>query len=127
MITFSNTRPPSSAQAVFDAVVLNMKEQGCGSTGSEGYRLYRSPNGTKCAIGSVMLNRDYRSGMEEADVMVIIDLCKSVQWMKPYKKLLDELQLAHDNGTTASNFLPCFLSKAQIIAMCFNLDPAVVY
>lgn len=97
-----------NAQEIFDKVVSHLLTQGCKSYDSltETCR-YRGPNDTKCAIGCLITDEQYRPWMESATLNKLLDpnifggperqyLDAQFAWMKPHQKLLQQLQDCHD-------------------------------
>lgn len=76
--------------------------------------VYRGPNGERCAAGTVLPNKFYRSIMEGKSAVVLLDQFKLVEydanlrlefaaWLKSAggEDFLRELQMQHDNAAGA--------------------------
>lgn len=56
---------PSDLQLVFDTVARHLLKQNKKSLGDNGYCVYRSPEGLKCAAGCLIPDDKYEAEMEE--------------------------------------------------------------
>lgn len=80
-------------QRLLDIVARHLAQQG-GPARSDGKCLYRGPNGTKCAVGVLLENKDYDPEMENHPVSEI----NLPEHLRDYRSFLEELQLAHDDA-----------------------------
>ena len=85
-----------SAQDVFNRVINHLVSQGQKSVSVDGLCLYRSPSGASCAVGCLISEDDYSPSMEGADVGFVVREYKSLQWLRKFEELLDDLQDLHD-------------------------------
>jgi len=85
-----------SAQDVFNRVINHLVSQGQKSVSVDGLCLYRSPSGASCAVGCLISEDDYSPSMEGADVGFVVREYKSLQWLRKFEDLLDDLQDLHD-------------------------------
>jgi len=97
------------AQMIFNTVATHLLTQGCQSLKPNGNCAYRGENGTKCAVGVLISNRNYRKWMDgdrgvSANHLVAgLDgngdfhpTPKAVLTLAPHVDLLGRLQSIHD-------------------------------
>lgn len=58
----------ASFQSIFDEVLFKLRAQGKSSTNSQDQCLYRGNNNTRCAVGHLILDKDYSPDMEGVTV-----------------------------------------------------------
>ena len=92
-------------QGVLNTAFRNLMKQGRFSSDSDGRCLYRGPEGTKCAIGSMIPDELYKKGLEgnvisDAEMHSVRDLCFGP---KVDNGFLRALQNAHDNRSLRSD------------------------
>lgn len=87
-------------QKIFDRVVEHLFTQNEQAMDDCGNCYYRAPNGCKCAVGVLISNSAYRTGMENQNVYGLRELFyKSLpQYILDNMFLLNDLQDAHDNA-----------------------------
>lgn len=94
-------------QDIFNAVARHLFDQGERAgrpiTDNDGEEidfecLYRGPNGTMCAVGSLLPDNSYRADMEGsgANLLCRMHADKLPEWMPPNADLLERLQGVHD-------------------------------
>lgn len=91
------------AQEVFDKVVTHLRTQGCQAFDPDNGCVYRGPNGTKCAVGCLIPDKEYTPQMEGQNVSAFVigkffDVSDNLsKLIKNHYDLLVELQRAHDD------------------------------
>jgi hypothetical protein len=122
-----------TSQEIFDTVIDHLLSQGKQSKSH--VCLYRSDDGSKCAVGALIPDSEYDPTMEFS---VVDDrytphpasaIQAWAQWKHPNDlKLLNRLQRLHDDGPSHSFDNPhdaweeYILSQSEIIAKEFNLN-----
>lgn len=87
-------------QQAYKAVCEHLMKQGCYAEDSDANCVFRNSYGLKCAIGAIIPDSEYRSGMEgNADVEDLLD--PASEWFVPSLCgldliLLHNLQRVHD-------------------------------
>jgi hypothetical protein len=86
--------PTASAQAVFDVVIAHLRKQNAKSITDFGCR-YHSPNGLKCAAGTLIAKDEYCEQWEGLPWDTLV-----VRRSVPFKhhQLIRRLQRIHDNA-----------------------------
>lgn len=92
---------PVTAQEFFDLTVIGIRQQGLPAfvkSGDKGYCMYRTPNGTKCAIGLHITDDEYRPEMEKRQIkeLVLEGFLPPNHVLAEHLKLASELQESHD-------------------------------
>ncbi len=86
-------------QEIFDKVSLHLKTQKCRSVNKvTRYCLYRGMNGTSCAVGCLIPDKDYHCSMEYKNIRNI-EVLQEILGEDQYSiklHLLDKLQYLHD-------------------------------
>lgn len=87
-------------QKIFDKVVDHLFTQNEQAIDVDGNCYYRAPDGCKCAVGALISDSAYRTGMEKQNVYGLKELFyKSLpQYILDNTNLLNDLQDAHDNA-----------------------------
>ena len=110
-------------QEVFDRVVGHLRKQGKPSIGRYGGCKYRSEDGLKCAIGTVIEDSEYSPKMEGHVLFDFLTMgydfvpASMKERLEPHASLLTALMQAHD-FTAVELWEP----KFQGIAKDFKLD-----
>ena len=100
-----------TAQEVFDKIVAHLRAQAAKSV--QGFSCkYRGPNGTKCAVGCLIPDEQYRPEMEGIMVDDLISRGWLPEYLIPHQKLLCDMQRVHDQ-TRIENWEADFLMVAQ--------------
>jgi len=125
-----------TAQEIFDTVAEHLLKQGKQSKapGDKGCR-YRGPDGTKCAVGVLIPDADYRKWMDAGHSIPVDTLLEgrdanrkkhrvpaSIKALVPHQCLLATLQGAHDNHWNWDNQMQPMRERLRMIAKRFNLD-----
>lgn len=84
-----------NAQEIFDTVLTGLRKQGKASM-ADGECMYRGDSGMKCAAGMFIPDDVYEPEMEHNSVGLLIEKHPVLEYLTPYKHLLDDLQTAHD-------------------------------
>ncbi len=111
-------------QKLFNAVVRQLRKQGKRSVikvpgESTVACLYRSEDGSRCAVGAVMSNKDYRPLMEESTVYaLLVDFPHVLTSLRKRfgdfeKGMLDRLQSMHDSERAFEGWEPRFFTFVQ--------------
>jgi len=108
------TETVMTAQEVFDIAVGGVLKQGALSAES-GRCFYRGPNGLKCAVGQLLKDDEVNDELALYD-MVLPDR------LEPHRKLLEELQSAHDDATSLSHPMNGFAVSAARVAAEAGLE-----
>lgn len=120
-----------TSQQIFDIVIDHLLTQGKPSRSD--VCLYRSSDGSKCAVGVLIPDSEYDSNMEFSVVDAECQIHPTpiqawAQWKYPHDlKLLSRLQKLHDDGPDPINGHPpeawkeYILTQSEIIATEFNL------
>lgn len=95
---------PMTAQEVFDKVVNHLYTQGRPAKEDGKSCRYRGPNGTKCAVGCLIPDDEYRPIMEYKIVCSInrmidqhlIEAPVTKKLIGEHENMLSDLQLVHD-------------------------------
>jgi len=70
-----------------------------------GVCVYRGKNGTKCAVGCLITDEEYKREMEGNDVTALNRLGLLPERLIPHLELLSEMQAVHDSfGTSRWEF-----------------------
>jgi hypothetical protein len=89
-----------TAQEIFDRVWTHfVVEWNPRSMDEDGDCVYRGPDGARCAVGVFIPDAEYRDDFEGDDIEALLrrdDCPPSLVAMLEHRKLLDELQAAHD-------------------------------
>lgn len=118
------------AQEIFDTVATHLFNQGqrCAikSKTSPGTMscVYRGPNGTKCAVGALLSDEDYRAKMDDDGMtaeMLIHSFKHLPTWFIRQNGLLTSLQRVHDNGENWFSTL-ALQTALNRVAGAFDLD-----
>jgi len=88
-------------QEIFDRVLQHLRTQGRPSKtiGPDNRKIcaYRGEGGTRCAIGCLLPDEKYHSGMENTDVLALLDRWPELgEYLGTNHPFLRMLQLAHD-------------------------------
>jgi hypothetical protein len=111
----SSAKPPT-AQHLFTKVwnwfVVGRNRK---SSTRSGVCLYRGPNGSRCAVGACMTNREYRKDMDSiasggTDVFSVVGRFDHLSHLRPHREMLNDLQNLHD-GAKRSRDIPGLLRK----------------
>jgi hypothetical protein len=113
MITLK-TLPQATAQEVYIQVKTHLLAQNCRSVDGRGC-LYRGPNGTKCAAGSLIGDDEYKECMERNSWGILVS---RGEVPLAYKLLIQVLQTVHDNYEVER-----WSKELEIIALRYNLVP----
>lgn len=89
------------AQEIFDTVAKHLFEQGHQAVNAAfGMCAYRSPNGSKCAVGILIPDADYDPMIEDNDVFTALEILAPNSQvcadLREHEDFLTELQEAHD-------------------------------
>lgn len=104
-------------QKIFNKVVEHLLIQARKSViPGQGCR-YRGNNGTKCAIGILISNKEYNPNMENKNIRIILDTFKLKNIDINLQPLLEKLQIIHD--TVPIFYWPVALTE---LASEFNLS-----
>lgn len=115
-----------TAQAIFDRVAKHLLRQGRRSWSTEaGGCAYRGNDGDKCAVGCLILDREYDEAMENRPVCELLDKGALPMRLAPHVGLLTILQMAHD-GCDDQHFVPAILARLRNIATDHGLKRAVL-
>jgi hypothetical protein len=118
------------AQAIFDTVVAHLGKQGRPAINTENSCLYRGPDGTKCAVGFLLKDKQYKPEMEGRDVNGLVNNFKVPAFFSKNEELLHRLQRAHDadnHHLVSGKFSKPKLRKAlKRIAADHKLDDTIV-
>lgn len=115
-------------QDFFDRSAGGVIAQGCKSAHSVGC-LYRGPNGTKCAIGHLIQDDVYRSGMDEDSVLPdVIEAMGLDPDDREILSLFSDMQYAHDGAAESYGdpFVNDFKHRMAIVADRFDLSTAAL-
>jgi len=117
-----------SEQAMVDYVVDFMRKQQQGSVSGNDLCAYRGLNGTKCAVGAMILDEDYRKGMEGHMVEYLSPAALPTCNGEIPFRLLANLQYAHDSValTHTGNFVGSFEDrlKSSLEHLGLKVSPA---
>ncbi len=117
------------AQDVFDVVGWHLLRQGVRACDEKGRCLYRGPDGTRCAVGWLILDPLYVSALEHRhvrDLAAVIALDgtysghRFVRFLARHMALLTALQILHD-GTDPARWS----ENLHSLALRFGLNPKV--
>ena len=97
-----------NTQQAFDIMVQHLRQQGRPSRYDATGCRYRGPDGTKCAVGALIPDSLYRSGMEGLTIKSLViedrdvygELCNLLDSID--LQLLEEMQTIHDHHTPAN-------------------------
>jgi hypothetical protein len=93
------------AQQVYDIIVSHLRTQGhkclldkpITRSGMEITCAYRSSNGDKCAAGSLILDSDYKIGMEGIGWYDVVRWLSNASELREHSMLIVDLQSTHDS------------------------------
>ena len=114
-------------QYLFEKAVNSIVAQGKPAINLDGACLYRAPDGSKCAIGHLMADKDYKNHMESKPAYKIFKGNYRVKFgLKPGVKneeFLTALQTVHDNNRfyEGEQFIQEFKNEARIFAEQWGL------
>jgi len=113
---------PSDKQSVFDHVATHLLTQRVPARSASGMCQYRGPNGTKCAVGYLIPDSDYRPEWEGSSIQgrelylvgrgFSISLLSDLQGLHDqhspaaWKRILVNIADAHELSTDVVNSLP---------------------
>lgn len=83
-------------QEVFNKVVLHLRQQGRPSLNANHDCMYRGEDGTKCAIGCLIEDKDYNPDFEGQFFGRFVKDVPNLEWMRKHTVLLEELRIVHD-------------------------------
>lgn len=122
-------------QEIFDTAVLGVLEQGAPST-HNGRCLYRSPTGTKCAVGMLLDDEtaekaDRVNGTASGIVTLVAGYYDIFpEWVIEHVRLLEDLQRAHDVGASddcdAEAYIKTFAKRARGVGRAYGLSVAAI-
>jgi hypothetical protein len=124
-----------NTQEIFNFVVKHLIEQGRPSVDGRGNCVYRSPEGSMCAVGCLIPDEIYDESMESQSIydLVTIQNRNFPDYIADQISILDRLQTCHDfasieyDATDKTKYLQRLSNRLQIIAESFNLDPSIIY
>lgn len=115
-------------QEALNIIVPFLYEQTCKSETEDGrYCLYRGPNNTKCAVGCLIPDSEYKSDMDcfdgplgtyQGGIYNLLEVCPSLAGLS--ENFLEACQLAHDRSR-ANNFRASMLIEFSAVADDFDL------
>lgn len=111
----------TDAQTIFNTVYINIMKQGKASLNGEGKCMYRSPDGSKCAVGHLIEDDEYDDDMEHTNIYGLYDLYFLPKRLAGHLELLTQLQQAHDNFSSHENFLVRYQEYMKEVAYRFKL------
>ena len=112
-----------SEQELYDYIGTFLIKQGKQSKDDNGC-VYRSPNGTKCAVGCVLSNSYYRKRMDNDgySVLELIENFKLPNFFQKFDEFLDDAQNVHDNNRNWNDGIHSFKKVWHFIGLKHNLD-----
>lgn len=116
-----------TAQELFTTAVRGVLAQGEPSFVADRGCVYRGPNGKKCAIGFLLDDETARKGDEMlSSVNDLWQKGRLTAELNAHRKMLHQLQEAHDNpatdGETGAHFITSFTERARNVAKDFGLE-----
>lgn len=100
-----------SAQELLNTVITHLRQQGeksVVSVGSAYSGRLRAPNGFKDAVGCLLPDTEYRSGMEGSDIKDLLQskllTSERNEEFSKHEKLLSYLQKIHDDGVSMQDW-----------------------
>lgn len=113
-----------SKQEIFDRIASHLIAQGSGSTNAEGECVYRSPNGTSCAVGCLIPDELYNPDFEMNSVKYLPLGVREYLGLDNME-MLSNLQTIHDIASRGSYFLTDIREEMCHYAVDHNLNSAV--
>lgn len=110
------------AQALFDQCVTHLARQKFRSILGNKCRYRHPANGFMCAVGCLLKPEEYSPNMENKSIGSLLEERMLPLRLKPFSKLLYELQLAHDRSFDPDSLV----SELRDIAQEHFLDNAMV-
>jgi hypothetical protein len=112
-------------QTIFDTVVKHMAAQKTRAMSRDGYACaYRGANGTKCAVGCLISDNDYRPAMEGKSVTTLKVTGMLPDYLCKELGLLEYLQFIHDDNNLRSATI--IKRRLNDLASIQKLDDSVV-
>lgn len=116
-------------QEIFDTVATHLFTQGVRAAREDGFSVYRTPEGLKCAVGCLIPDSDYDFKMECGTINELIDsnyLPDDVhEVFADNRGLLRRLQVAHDvshDWDSSENMTV----ELNCVAAEFGLSPSIL-
>lgn len=132
-----------SKQDTFDHVVLHCIVQGRQAVGEWGVCDYFAPDGSRCAVGSLIPPHMKEFIAEDEPLARVLQVLRSQAGLEygPHSSLLADLQKAHDGPTPwrpprgPCGWIPCsvpgwlegFRIEASLLALEYGLDDSVCW
>lgn len=111
-------------QEIFDTVVKHLAAQKTRALYADAYACaYRCANGTKCAVGCLIPDKDYVPTMEGKSVTTLKVLGVLPDYLHEDLGLLIDLQVIHDDAMAIPYSIRQDLSS---VAVKYDLDPNAV-
>ena len=115
-----------TAQNIFETSVRHMIKQGTRALNAElDACMYRGNDGTKCAIGCLIEDDEYDEAMEGIGIAGLINTSVFMglfKWARPHRRLMMNLQDAHDHALRNGAQSVSFIQSVKDIAIDSNLD-----
>lgn len=111
-----------TTQEAFNRAAVHLLKQGRKSSTNKGlidFCLYRGPEGTACAVGCLIPDKEYKTGMEQEDISSIVSKVPALHGLE--YTFLVHLQIIHDDSDPE-----VWPDKLRLLADMYNLDTGVL-
>jgi len=111
-------------QLMFNVVVTQMQKQGKPSV-CDGVTLLRNPDGSRCSLGFLVPNKDYKPEFESLCPNAV--MIEELDMPRVGYQFYDDIQDAHDRSALAPDWWPAFTRQMERVATKHVLDPSSLH